>query len=89
MHLIGELDLATRDILAEALGDAARPGHDLILDCTDLDFIDAAAIAVLVCTAHGLGAGQLRLTHLRAGLADIFDLLKLPETVPNFHHEIG
>ncbi|WP_179855603.1 STAS domain-containing protein [Paractinoplanes atraurantiacus] len=83
VHLVGELDLATRDLLAAALSEAARPGHDLVVDCSQLDFIDASGISVLVHAAGMLGEGRLRLTSLRPGPAELIDLLDLPATVPN------
>ena len=83
LHLVGELDLATRDLLAAALREAAHPGHDLIVDCARLDFIDAAGISLLVRAARAIGEGTLRLRNVRAGPAALIDLLDLPATVPN------
>jgi anti-anti-sigma factor len=83
LYLIGELDLATRDLLGAALNEAARPGHDLIVDCAQLDFIDAAGISVLVRVARMLGEGQLQLTNLQPNVARLIDLLNLSATVPN------
>ncbi|GIH94231.1 STAS domain-containing protein [Planobispora siamensis] len=87
MHLIGELDRTTCDLLAAAIGQAALPGRDLIIDCTRLDFIDAAGITGLVRAAQMIGPGQLRLTNMPAGLAEIIDLLDLPATVPNLRRD--
>ncbi|GII05573.1 STAS domain-containing protein [Planobispora takensis] len=87
MHLIGELDLTTCDLLVTALSQAARPDRDLVIDCTRLDFIDAAGIAGLVRAARMIGHGQLRLTNMHAALAEIIDLLDLPATVPNLRHD--
>ena len=89
VHIIGELDLASRDLLAAALREAARPGHDLVIDCTRLDFIDAAGISLLVRAARMIGEGQLRLTNVRAGLVELIDLLDLPATVPNLRWDTG
>ncbi|GAA2214198.1 hypothetical protein GCM10009850_096630 [Nonomuraea monospora] len=83
MRLSGELDVTGCGVLETALSQAARPGRDLIVDCARLGFIDAAAIAVLVRAARMIGEGQLRLTNVRAGLAELIDLLNLPATVPN------
>ncbi|MCK2218334.1 STAS domain-containing protein [Actinomadura sp. ATCC 31491] len=83
MHLVGELDVTGCDVLEAALGEAARPGRDLVVDCARLAFIDAAGIDVLVRVAPAIGQGRLRLTNVRAGLAELLDLLNLRATVPN------
>ncbi|MET0416215.1 MAG: STAS domain-containing protein [Actinoplanes sp.] len=87
VHLIGELDLAARDLLTAALGEAVRPGHDLVVDCTELRFIDASGISVLLRAAWLIGDGHLRLTHLRPGPAELIDLLDLPAAAPNLRRE--
>ncbi|NJP95508.1 STAS domain-containing protein [Nonomuraea sp. FMUSA5-5] len=87
VHLIGELDVTSCDVLEAALREAARPGRDLVVDCGRLRFIDAAGIAVLVRAARMIGHGHLRLTNVRAGLAELIDLLHLAATVPNLRHD--
>ncbi|WP_433290823.1 STAS domain-containing protein [Actinoplanes sp. CA-030573] len=87
MHLIGEVDLCTRDLLAAALDEAASPGRDLIVDCARLEFIDASGISVLVAAARRIGEAQLRLTNVQAGLAHLLDLLHLTAEVPNLRRD--
>jgi anti-sigma B factor antagonist len=54
VSLDGELDLAVLDVLEEAL--AARPGDEvgLVVDLSDLGFIDSAGIQALVSARDGL-----------------------------------
>ncbi|AQZ68244.1 unnamed protein product [[Actinomadura] parvosata subsp. kistnae] len=89
MHLIGELDVTGCDVLEAALRKAARPGRDLVVDCGRLRFIDAAGITVLVRAARMIGPGRLRLTNVRAGPAELIDLLNLPATVPNLRRDLA
>jgi anti-sigma B factor antagonist len=64
VHLVvaGEVDMATRDLLGAALralvGEGAR---SLVIDLTDVAFMDSAGLAVL---AEQLGAG-IQITLLR------------------------
>ncbi len=79
----GEIDVATAARLrsdVEAVV-AARPDADLVLDCSELTFIDAAGIRVFVDVHRRLsrvGRG-FRVEHLHPSYLHIFDLLDLTE----------
>lgn len=48
IRLSGELDLATTPELSDALEEAQRVAHLVVLDLRDLDFIDVSAVRVIV-----------------------------------------
>lgn len=50
IHVGGDLDVYTAPRLEEALQEAASGGNRLILDLTDVHFIDSTALGVLVGT---------------------------------------
>jgi anti-anti-sigma factor len=54
-HLAGELDLLEADRMAATLEPHSRQAGDLILDVSDLDFIDSSGIRALLRTAENLG----------------------------------
>jgi len=87
VYLSGEVDLSTRDRFAAALDEAARPGRDLVIDCTNLTYIDAGGISIIVRAARTIGDAQLRLTGVHGAAAVIIDVLDLARTVPNLHQE--
>lgn len=83
VRVVGQVDLSTRDRLAEVLDDAIRSGHDLVVDCTQVQFIDASGITVLLSAARAVGDGHLRLVGVHGLLARIIDLLDLTHVQPN------
>ena len=87
VYLTGEVDLNTHDQLTAVLDQAARPGRDLVLDCTKLTFIDVAGIRVVLRAARVIGDGQLRLTGVHSAVAMIIDVLDLTSTVPNLRQD--
>jgi len=50
IHVKGDLDVYTAPRLKEALDEGAAAGGSLILDLSEVDFIDSTALAVLVGT---------------------------------------
>jgi anti-anti-sigma factor len=87
VYLSGEVDLSTHDRLAAVLDDAARPGRDLVLDCTKLTFIDVSGITVVERAARVLGDAQLRLKGVHGAVKVIIDVLDLTSTVPNLRQD--
>ncbi|HET6818377.1 MAG TPA: STAS domain-containing protein [Mycobacteriales bacterium] len=58
LRLRGEFDLPSAPILRVALVDALRRGTEVVLDCTDVTFIDVVALNVILsarqrAAAHG------------------------------------
>ncbi|RSN69170.1 anti-sigma factor antagonist [Actinomadura sp. WAC 06369] len=59
VRLRGELDIATADTLRRGLRDARRDhGDDLVLDLSDLEFMDSGGLSVIVaCYKAAAAAG--------------------------------
>ena len=64
LHVHGELDVETAPVLREACSDAVSDGHtSLILDLSDVPFIDSSGLSVLISAQRvvRLAEGRLRL----------------------------
>lgn len=80
LRLTGELDLATADTLRHAL-DGFTDGERVVVDTTELEFIDSTGLHTLVEVRNRLGKGFIvvpgrateRLFDL-AGLAEFFQV---------------
>lgn len=82
-RLSGEIDLSNVDQLATAVSAEVREGNHLILDCSDLRFIDSTGMAALLAICKGLGAsGRLTLRTVSAPVAKAAHILGL-DRVPN------
>lgn len=77
----GELDLATRDTVTEAVGRVAGPGVTVTVDLAGIWFCDlAGARALLACEAQATAAGaDFAVAHLPAEVRRVLDLARLPD----------
>ena len=85
VYLVGELDLAVRDRLVEALTQASDTCHRLVVDLSRTTFIDSTGLKALVDVWHRRGDARLELvlrepspvvmrTLQWAGLADLLPI---------------
>jgi anti-anti-sigma factor len=82
-HLSGEIDLSNVDQLATALSSEVREGNHLVLDCSDLRFIDSTGMAALLSICKGLGvSGRLTLRTVPPPVAKAAHVLGL-DRIPN------
>jgi ABC-type transporter Mla MlaB component len=81
-HLSGEIDLRARSIFPALLTAAARGRERLRLDCTTLDFIDAAGTRAIAHVARDT-ATPLCLEHVGDPLRSLWRLLDLEAYAPN------
>ena len=65
VHVAGELDLATSRQLAQALHDAPRRAHVVVVDLRDLIFIDTAGVHVIIDAAAAARRSGRRLVAVR------------------------
>jgi anti-anti-sigma factor len=64
MYLSGEIDIATADKLRAALDAALSTDADLVVDMTDVAFIDGTGLRAILRVAESLnGNGPLALVH--------------------------
>jgi stage II sporulation protein AA (anti-sigma F factor antagonist) len=84
LRLIGELDLTTTPILADALSSLpSSPEQPLLFDLSELTFLDSTGLNLLIRTAQSHAGGvQLRspTPNVRrvlelAGLGQLFDIV--------------
>jgi len=78
--LAGELDLANAEAFADEL-ERAEPGraapHEIVVDMTELEFIDSAGIAILVAAHHRLNADGGRFKLVRSQATAVCRILAL------------
>jgi anti-anti-sigma factor len=76
--LSGEVDLAVAAPMGQDLTRVAREtsGSEAAFDCTDLTFIDAAGITMLLNVASRSGK-RVRLLNVRPGCRRVFEILDL------------
>lgn len=82
VSVVGDVDLASAAQLGEALGAALRHSSHLVVDVTDMTFIDSSGLSVLV-QAHRRAAeagGTLTLRHPSLTLRRLLAITRL-ETV--------
>lgn len=77
VRLVGEADLSNRDalltLLRELLDDSARHASPVVIDVTEVTFVDAAAARAVV-GAVAAAAGRLRVTGASSGVARLLRL---------------
>jgi anti-sigma B factor antagonist len=85
LALRGELDLATSDDLRRAIVRAEASGvRELVLDLSDLQFVDSSGIHLIVQFAHRLQTRGPRLSLLRGPepVHRVFELCRLDRELP-------
>lgn len=86
VRVSGELDLASSPTLAAELEEAAASGEGpLILDVSDLTFIDSTGLRVLIDVAQRLGeSGDLVLRNPTRPVMDVLEIAGVAGAAPNF-----
>ncbi len=79
--LTGELDLVSKPAVAAALGQLLGDGVDVVVDCSDLTFIDSSGIHVLIDVRNSLEAAghRLRITNVSGSPRRVFEILGLED----------
>jgi anti-anti-sigma factor len=78
LRLIGELDLTTTPILAEALSTLPPQGSQpLLFDLSELTFLDSTGLNLLIRTAQSHPGGRLRLRSPMPNVRRVLDLAGL------------
>lgn len=81
----GEIDLYTSPELREALADAAQSSDRVILDLTDVTFLDSTGMGVMVGAMHhgnGRRAGSLCLVGPAAMVRRVLEITHLNDLFP-------
>jgi anti-sigma B factor antagonist len=83
LALIGELDLATVGDFETSITEVDLDGHDLMLDLSELSFIDAYGLAAFIRLHHRLQAhhASLILTNPSPLVRRVFAITRLDQVV--------
>lgn len=87
VRVIGELDASTAEILAGALREPLRQDGDLLLDVSELSFVDSAGIRLILVTCEALeGRGTVILRSPSGMVRRVIELTGI-DKVPNLRVE--
>lgn len=79
LHVSGDVDVSHALVLRDVLGELlSEPAPRVLVDCTDVGFVDSAGVGLLV-TAHRRAAevgGRLELASLQPAVAHILQLTR-------------
>jgi anti-anti-sigma factor len=82
--LAGELDMATRPILDQAIVDAVLAGGPIVLDLSAVTFMDAAGVHAIIDATDGLPSGCILLHGVRGDTAKLLGLVGIDQ-MPRLH----
>ena len=86
LRLSGEIDLGNAQDLKDALDERLDVGGPILIDVSELSFIDSAGVHVWVQAAESLNdRGCLVIHGERKSLGRLFDLLGVDDMVTNLH----
>lgn len=78
LRLIGELDLTTTPILAEALSSlSTQPEQPLLFDLSELTFLDSTGLNLLIRTAQSHPGGKVQLRSPTPNVRRVLELAGL------------
>ena len=77
--LAGELDMDSRTILLESFHLPSLAGRTLVLDLSDVTFVDSSGIHSLLMILDALGTGRLTLRNVRTNVTKLFEMAGLPD----------
>jgi anti-anti-sigma factor len=88
-RLVGEIDMSNAAEFSRKVAREVTEGTDVILDCTDLRFVDSTGMAAFVEISRGLGAsGRLVLRSPPQSLRKAVHVLGL-DRLPNLEFSGG
>jgi anti-anti-sigma factor len=80
LRLYGELDLATDEDLLSAFRSASNDGSEVILDLSELQFIDSTGICALMTIAKEASPRGVVLRSPRRAVQKVIDLTRLEDS---------
>lgn len=82
--LHGELDMSTRPVLDEAIAYAVAAGGPLVLDLSELTFMDSTGIHAVVQALHSMPSGCLLLHGVHGVIEKVLDIAGIA-AMPRLH----
>ena len=92
IRLAGELDMSNESELDEVLEAAVEQGGAILVDLSDLTFMDSTGISAFLRAAVSLrGRGCLILHGEQQRVGRVLDLVRVDGSIPNLHrvHDAG
>lgn len=83
--LKGELDLATAPLMTLAIADAVDRGGPIVMDMTDVTFMDSTSVAAIVRSVEALPSGCIVLHGLQGQAGRVIDLVGVSDALPTLH----
>jgi anti-anti-sigma factor len=79
--LRGDVDIARSDALRRALAPFVEKGVDLLIDCSQLSFLDSSGVAVLCDTSEALEATghYMMLTNVHGAPLRVLEVMQLSD----------
>jgi anti-anti-sigma factor len=78
ISLVGEVDHSNREELADALHDVSHRGIDeVVVDCSELTFIDSAGVGALVEAQDAAGATRIEVGDMSPPVERVLRAAKL------------
>lgn len=81
----GELDMATVPIMNVAIADAVSRGGPIMIDVTDLSFMDSSGVGSIIGSVKTLPTGCIVLHGAHDGVEKVLDLMGVHRSIPNLH----
>ena len=81
-HITGEIDLASAPALFADVRRLLGESAGVVLDLSDLEFIDSAGLSELIRLARDMSVRLVAPRHSEP--QGVFEIMKLPEVVPTF-----
>lgn len=86
IRLAGELDMSNKSQLDEALEAAAEHGGPILVDLSELTFMDSTGIDAFVRAAASVrGRGCVILHGERGRVRRVMDIVAVEASIPNLH----
>jgi anti-sigma B factor antagonist len=86
IFLSGEIDMGTAQALASALSPWVRAGGPVILDFSEVSFMDSTGLRVLIEAAKALGERGCIIIHGSHGATEsLLRMTKVDEAMENMH----
>ena len=83
--LSGELDLATVPLMNIAIADAIGRGGPILIDVTDLAFMDSTGVEAILTSVNALPTGCVVLHGVHDEVERVIDLLGVEGRLSNLH----
>ena len=79
LRLRGELDMLTAPVLMEHLEPLCGSPGDVVVDCSELSFVDSQGIRAFLRAARALPDGNLVITAPTSEVRKLFDIVRIQD----------